>query len=38
MSETFMQMALTEARAAAARNEVPIGAVLVRGAEVLARE
>jgi len=38
MSETFMQMALAEARAAAARGEVPVGAVLVRGSEVLARD
>ena len=33
----FMQMALEEARASAAAGEVPIGAVLVRGEEVLAR-
>ena len=33
-----MQMALNEARAAAARGEVPVGAVLVRGAEVIARD
>lgn len=32
----FMQIALAEARAAAARGEVPIGAVIVRGGEVLA--
>lgn len=38
MSGTFMQMALAEARAAAARGEVPVGAVLVRGTEVLARD
>ncbi|MGQ3670837.1 nucleoside deaminase [Xanthobacter sp. TB0136] len=37
MSGTFMQMALNEARAAAGRGEVPVGAVLVRGSEVLAR-
>ncbi|MGE4373475.1 MAG: nucleoside deaminase [Xanthobacter sp.] len=37
MSGTFMQMALHEARAAAERGEVPVGAVLVRGNEVLAR-
>jgi len=33
----FMQMALEEARACTAAGEVPIGAVLVRGQEVLAR-
>ena len=33
----FMAMALGEAEAAAARGEVPIGAVLVRGETVLAR-
>jgi tRNA(adenine34) deaminase len=33
----FMEMALQEARASAAAGEVPIGAVLVRGNEVLAR-
>ena len=33
----FMAMALAEAEAAAARGEVPIGAVLVRGDTVLAR-
>ena len=34
----FMQMALEEARAAAARGEVPVGAVIVSSAgEVLAR-
>nr|WP_029004484.1 nucleoside deaminase [Azorhizobium doebereinerae] len=38
MSETFMQMALSEARAAAARGEVPVGAVLVRGSQVVARD
>ncbi len=32
----FMARALEEARAAAARGEVPVGAVLVDGAEVLA--
>ncbi|WP_296580415.1 nucleoside deaminase [Xanthobacter sp.] len=37
MSGTFMQMALNEARAAAERGEVPVGAVLVRGSEVVAR-
>lgn len=38
MSGTFMQMALNEARAAAERGEVPVGAVLVRGTEVVARD
>lgn len=33
----FMQMALDEARAAAARGEVPIGAVIVHKDKVLAR-
>lgn len=33
-----MQMALAEARAAAERGEVPVGAVLVRGSEVIARD
>ncbi len=37
MSGTFMQMALNEARAAAERGEVPVGAVLVHGSKVLAR-
>ena len=32
-----MDLALEEARAAAARGEVPVGAVIVRGGEVLAR-
>jgi len=35
-TETFMARALAEARAAAERGEVPVGAVLVRGDEVLA--
>ncbi|WP_128514248.1 nucleoside deaminase [Tabrizicola thermarum] len=34
---SFMALALDEARAAALRGEVPVGAVLVRGQEVLAR-
>jgi tRNA(Arg) A34 adenosine deaminase TadA len=38
MSGTFMQMALNEARAAAERGEVPVGAVLVRGSQVIARD
>jgi tRNA(adenine34) deaminase len=33
----FMDMALDEARAAGARGEVPVGAVVVRGGEVIAR-
>jgi tRNA(adenine34) deaminase len=33
----FMQQALAEARAAEAENEVPIGAVVVREGEVIAR-
>jgi tRNA(adenine34) deaminase len=34
---SFMDVALTEARAAAARGEVPVGAVLVMGGQVLAK-
>jgi cytidine deaminase len=34
---SFMALALEQARAAAARGEVPVGAVLVRGDEVLAQ-
>ncbi|MDE0923941.1 nucleoside deaminase [Aurantimonas coralicida] len=34
---TFMDIALEEARLAAARNETPVGAVIVRGDEVIAR-
>jgi tRNA(adenine34) deaminase len=34
---TFMQTALEEARAAAARGEVPVGCVVVRNGEVIAR-
>jgi tRNA(adenine34) deaminase len=33
----YMDMALDEARAAGARGEVPVGAVVVRGGEVIAR-
>ena len=33
----FMQMALDEARAAAARGEVPVGCVVVHESEILAR-
>ncbi|EAS49763.1 cytidine/deoxycytidylate deaminase [Aurantimonas manganoxydans SI85-9A1] len=34
---TFMDIALEEARLAAARNETPVGAVIVRGDEIIAR-
>ena len=34
---SFMQLALEEARAAAARGEVPVGCVIVRDGEVVAR-
>jgi tRNA(adenine34) deaminase len=34
---SFMDMALAEARAAAARGEVPVGCVVVRGSDVIAR-
>lgn len=37
MFRSFMPDALTEARAAAARGEVPVGAVVTRGTQVLAR-
>ena len=33
----YMQLALVQAREAGARGEVPVGAVLVRGDEVIAR-
>jgi tRNA(adenine34) deaminase len=36
-SPPFMQMALDEASAAAQRGEVPVGCVIVRGGEVVAR-
>ena len=36
-SPSFMQMALDEARAAAERGEVPVGCVVVRDGEVVAR-
>jgi len=36
-SPSFMQLALQEARAAQARGEVPIGCVIVRNGEVIAR-
>lgn len=35
--DAFMRLALEEARRAAAAGEVPVGAVLVRGGEVIAR-
>jgi len=34
---SFMQLALEEARAAGARGEVPVGCVIVRNGEVIAR-
>ena len=37
MAGSFMDLALAEARAAAAAGEVPVGCVIVRGEEVLAR-
>ncbi|MBN2644872.1 MAG: tRNA adenosine(34) deaminase TadA [Desulfuromonadaceae bacterium] len=37
MDQYYMQLALTEARAAAQLGEVPIGAVLVAGQQVVAR-
>jgi tRNA(adenine34) deaminase len=37
MAGSFMDLALTEARAAAAAGEVPVGCVIVRGGDVLAR-
>ena len=37
MPTSFMDMALDEARAAAARGEVPVGCVVVRDGEVIAR-
>jgi len=36
-SPSYMQMALAEARAAAARGEVPVGCVIMRAGEVVAR-
>ena len=36
-SQSFMRLALDEARAAAARGEVPVGCVIVRQSEVVAR-
>jgi tRNA(adenine34) deaminase len=37
VSSSFMDMALQEARAAGARGEVPVGCVIVRDGEVIAR-
>lgn len=37
MRASFMDVALEEARAAAASGEVPVGCVIVRGGEVIAR-
>lgn len=37
MFRSFMEIAIEEARAAAARGEVPVGAVVVRDGQVLAR-
>ena len=36
-SSSFMQMAIDEARAAQARGEVPVGCVIVRGGDIVAR-
>ena len=36
MSNKFMEAAIAEARRAAAEGEVPVGAVLVRGGEIIA--
>jgi tRNA(adenine34) deaminase len=36
-SPSFMQLALDEARAAGSRGEVPVGCVIVRGTEIIAR-
>ena len=37
MSKTFMEMAMDEARAAGEAGEVPVGCVVVRNSEVIAR-
>jgi tRNA(adenine34) deaminase len=37
MARSFMDLALAEAHAAAAAGEVPVGCVIVRGGDVLAR-
>jgi tRNA(adenine34) deaminase len=36
-SPSFMQMAIDEARTAAQRGEVPVGCVIVRGSDIVAR-
>jgi tRNA(adenine34) deaminase len=36
-SPSFMQIALEEARAARGRGEVPVGCVIVRGSDIIAR-
>jgi tRNA(adenine34) deaminase len=38
MAQSYMDLALAEARAAAAAGEVPVGCVIVRDGEVVARE
>ncbi len=37
MNESFMEIAIEEARAAAARDEIPVGAVIVWNGEVIAK-
>jgi tRNA(adenine34) deaminase len=37
MSPSFMQIAMDEARAVGANGEVPVGCVIVRGGEIVAR-
>ena len=37
MHETYMRLALEEARAAGAQGEVPVGGVIVREGKVIAR-
>jgi tRNA(Arg) A34 adenosine deaminase TadA len=37
MAQSFMEVALAEARAAAAAGEVPVGCVIVRDGEIVAR-
>ena len=37
MHETYMRLALEEARAAGAQGEVPVGCVIVRGDEIVGR-
>jgi tRNA(adenine34) deaminase len=38
IDEKFMEMALKEAKRAASEGEVPIGAVLIKGGEIIARD